>query len=90
MNEELFEQLAAIEHERWSDWQRYVHGRCEKIVGSSETGEEVLREVKIPLDLFQQWERQINTPYSKLSELEKESDRKQVRRYWNLINSESE
>ena len=89
MNDELFERLAAIEHERWSDWQRYVHARCAKIIETGETGEEVLREVKIPLELFHQWERQINTPYSELSEEEKESDRDQVRRYWNLINPES-
>jgi len=26
--EELREKLAAIEHERWADWQKYMHSRC--------------------------------------------------------------
>jgi len=43
----------------------------------------------IPKWAVEQWERQINTPYSELIEDEKEKDREQVRRYWNLINDES-
>jgi hypothetical protein len=25
---ELIETLAAVEHERWSHWQRHVHSQC--------------------------------------------------------------
>ena len=73
---ELFEKLAAIEHERWADWQKYVHSKCR----SNAFGGLV-----IPSILVEQWERQIYTPYSMLSEKEKESDRDQVRRYWDLV-----
>ena len=78
--EELFEKLADIEHQRWADWQKYVHSKC--IKNSDGT-------LIIPKWAVEQWERQINTPYSKLIEDEKEKDREQVRRYWNLINDES-
>ena len=77
MNIELFEKLAAIEHERWADWQRYMHKQCRPIV---RTGALI-----IPVELVEKWERQIATPYAELSETEKESDRDQVRRYWDLI-----
>ena len=28
IKEELFEKLADIEHQRWADWQKYVHSKC--------------------------------------------------------------
>lgn len=75
-NEELMERLAAIEHERWADWQRYLQSKC--ITNSDGT-------LTIPEWAVTHWTRQINTPYDQLTEQEKESDREQVRRYWNLI-----
>lgn len=86
-NEELFEKLAAIEHERWADWQRYVHSKCVRVIDVEEDGTETLREVTLPVELFQHWERQINTPYDELTEDEKDKDRDQVHRYWDLISS---
>ena len=73
---DLMEQLAAIEHERWADWQRYLHSLCTKNDDGS---------LRIPATSVAHWERQIATPYADLSEREKESDRDQVRRYWKLI-----
>ena len=71
---ELKEKLADIEHQRWSDWQKYMHDRCEY--------DENRKEYFIPRDLFNRWERQIRTGYKDLSEKEKESDREQVDRYF--------
>lgn len=68
----LIEALAALEHERWSHWQRYVHAQCERQSDGS---------LMIPADLASRWEKQMSTPYSDLSEAEQESDRKQVLRY---------
>lgn len=75
-DQELFEKLAAIEHERWSGWQKYLHSVCSVGFGGT---------LLIPAKFVEGWERQIDTPYAELSETEKESDRDQVRRYWSLI-----
>lgn len=86
---ELMEKLADIEHQRWSDWQKWVHSKCVKAslkdghLESKEYGEAYF----IPPILYDRWERQIKTPYSELSEKEKESDREQVRRYLPLLKS---
>jgi hypothetical protein len=68
----VLEELASIEHERWSHWQRYMHGAGDK----KEDGSIVLSP-----HLVERWERQYDTAYSDLSESEKESDREQVRKY---------
>lgn len=76
---DLIEELAAIEHERWSDWQRYLHSKC------SVNGDGTLT---IPEWAVTNWTRQVNTPYADLTEQEKESDREQVRRYLHLVSPE--
>lgn len=74
--EEIKEKLAAIEHERWSDWQKYVSD----LMGRNSDGWYVLAR-----EYFDRWQRQIATPYSELSDQEKASDIEQVDRYWPLI-----
>jgi len=74
MNKELFEKLAAIEHERWSDWQRWCHRILRENCPSPELEKVLAR-----------WDKQIATSYSELSEQEKDSDREQVKRYWDLL-----
>lgn len=66
------ERLAAVEHDRWAHWQRYVHEQADRLDDGS---------LLIPADLAARWETQIATSYPALSESEKESDREQVRRY---------
>lgn len=66
------EDLAAVEHERWSHWQRFVHSKCRRQSDGS---------LVIPAGDVARWERQIAAPYADLNEAEKESDREQVRRY---------
>jgi len=77
--DDLFEKLAAIEHERWADWQKYLHSHG--IPNTQGKGY-----LCLPMGLIKHWERQIATPYAELSEQEKNSDREQVMRYWSLIN----
>jgi hypothetical protein len=77
---DLLEQLAAIEHERWSHWQRYMHEKAHRNDDGSLT---------LPADLVSRWERLMCTPYSQLTEEERESDREQVRRYISILQLKS-
>jgi len=74
--EDLTEKLAAIEHERWSHWQSYMHSKCKNSPDGS---------LIIPPELAEHWNRQMSTPYNRLAMSEKESDRAQVQRYLPLI-----
>ncbi len=73
---DLFEKLAAIEHESWAHWQKWMHEQCSELSCG---------ELVIPKYLVDRWTRQIETPYASLSDTEKEVDRDQVRRYWDLV-----
>lgn len=72
----MIDDLAAIEHERWSRWQRYMHDQGELQKDGS---------LLLPERLVRHWEGQIATPFAALSEDEKDSDREQVRRYLGRI-----
>jgi hypothetical protein len=69
---ELLETLAAIEHDRWAHWQRYMHAQCRPGADGA---------LVIPAELVARWTQQLSTPYIELPEPQKESDREQVRRY---------
>jgi hypothetical protein len=81
----MFEQLAAIEHDRWADWQAHVHDQGCQIWFEHQPNDHQSGGLVIPDFFLQRWERQIATPYAELSEAEKESDREQVARYWPLV-----
>lgn len=74
--ESLKEELAAIEHERWSHWQIYMHGKCVKNEDGSLT---------IPSHLVDKWKRQSETRFARLTEREKDSDREQVEKYLPIL-----
>lgn len=70
MNEqELIEQLADKEHASWARWMNYLFSKCE----INDLGQAV-----IPAPLVERWHRQLATPYSDLTEQEKQSDRDEV------------
>lgn len=65
----LLEKLAERAHASWSHWMQYLFSKsCKQADGS----------VVIPASMVERWERQMNTPYSQLSEQEKQSDRDQA------------
>lgn len=72
----LVDDLAAIEHQRWSHWQRYMHGKAQRQSDGS---------LLVPAELVTRWEKQIAMDFAELNDEEKESDREQVRRYLPLI-----
>jgi len=73
--EEFVEKGADLEHQRWARWQAYLFSKSEWTKNG----------YLIPKELCFRWQKQIDTPYSKLSEEEKESDREEVRKYLPLI-----
>jgi hypothetical protein len=66
-NTDLRERLAALEHDRWSRWERYREGTAGGTHASGEPNEE-------------RWRRQRETPYEDLTGPEKESDREEADR----------
>jgi glycerophosphoryl diester phosphodiesterase len=62
-----------MEHIRWAKWQNYLHSFLK-------WNEENYGWI-LPHEQKDRWQTQIQTPYSMLSEKEKESDRKESRNY---------
>lgn len=61
-----FEKQAAVEHDIWSHWMKYMFSMCKV----SPSGSAV-----IPAGLVDRWKEQMMIPYNLLSEKEKQSDR---------------
>lgn len=77
--DEIVEEFANLEHERWSKWQQWVFDcSIENEDGS----------VTIPKEKVERWKRQIATPYTELTEEEKQSDREQVYPYTQTLQAE--
>ena len=58
----LVERLAAIEHERWSHWQRYMHGKATKQEDGS---------LLTPADLVERWEKPADEQESDKEQVER-------------------
>ena len=72
-----FEKHAAVEHDIWSHWMKYMFSVCKNTPSGT---------VSIPADLVSIWREQMETPYNILSEKEKNSDREILMRHLNVDN----
>ena len=70
-DQQLRERLAALEHQQWAHWTRYL----------IDSGL-ITDEAKIA-----HWMRQINTPYHQLTEAEKDLDREWADKVIEILNS---
>ena len=77
--EDLIEKIADFMHMQWSHWQKYVHS---KMTDLEKNGVDYMG---ITYDDYLRWERQMETPYSQLSEKEKDSDREFARKLIELL-----
>ncbi len=74
--EENIENIASVVHDIWAHWQAYLHSQCEKLPDGS---------LKIPKELVEQWEQQINLKYEQLTRSEKDSDIEQAYKYESIF-----
>jgi hypothetical protein len=79
--EEFVEKGAELEHDRWARWQKYMFSKAQVVIGND--NEEI--GIFIPIEYWKHWQKEIDTPYSELTEEQKESDRKETRNYLTLI-----
>ena len=73
---ELREALAALCHEQWSGWMKYLFSKCSRM----EFGSWV-----IPRLWVERWQRQMGLEYDRLRDDEKNSDRKEADRILSLM-----
>jgi len=78
LSDQTRERLACVAHETWASWMEHLFRHSHEDIDGS---------VNIPSQLVQRWRRQMATPYSHLSENEKDSDRKQADRVIQTLNN---
>lgn len=79
---ELRENIADIQHEIWSHWMKYQFSQCQPDTTGLYRGCLI-----IPAEKVERWTKQMNTPYSELTEQEKESDRHQADKVLQVVTS---
>jgi hypothetical protein len=79
MSSDKREPLAAVSHDIWSSWMRWMFlmGEFDYVSGTW----------KMPKDKVERWKRQMDTDYADLTEKEKESDRHQADKILKVLDS---
>lgn len=76
MQSDFRELVAALCHEQWSGWMKYLFNHSR---------ENIIHEMTIPAELTKRWKRQAETSYECLIELEKGSDRIEADKFIELF-----
>ena len=71
MRDKILEAVAEECHNQWSRWTEHLLGKTVKCCEEH---------IFVDKKFVEQWRRQIATPYAGLSEVEKESDRREARK----------
>ena len=71
LDQKTRETIAAVQHDIWAHWMRYQFSQCYSDARHPGC-------LIVPAEKVERWTRQMNTPYSALTEGEKESDREQA------------
>lgn len=77
---EVDEEFAALAHEMWSGWMKYLFSKCKSTTDGKDNVDMV-----IPNWAVKRWTRQMNTEYKDLPEEEKQSDREEAAKIIQLI-----
>lgn len=82
-NQKDIEQAAAEQHEIWSHWMKYLFSQCKELEMELPNDSVKVKtgNLIIPVEKVERWRLQMNTPYSQLSEKEKQSDRDIVKQF---------
>lgn len=80
---ELREKLADLQHAIWSHWMRYMFTQGEIVNDLDDC--DFVEAWLMPHEKLLRWRRQMNTPYTELTEKEKESDRQQADKIISLL-----
>ncbi len=72
---ELLEKVAELCHDQWCNWMNYLFSRSGTYEG----------QLRVTVDSSVRWRRQMRTPYAELSEEERDSDRKEARKFLECI-----
>ena len=77
------EEMAALAHDIWARWMQYMfdQGHFDSV---NHPGMK-MNALVCPVEVWERWTRQMNTPYHELSEKEKESDREIALQYLDII-----
>lgn len=79
------EELADLCHRQWAGWMEHLFSKCDSTMPnilSALDNDSLI----IPAEFVKRWKRQMEMPYSELSEDEQNSDRSEADRFIEIIN----